>query len=199
MVLLATTLEIVQGLQTFHIGFIADADNVELEQVFTEKITQLNNKTKEFQLVPVVTNQNSTHFSSLDVQEQICSLVNKINMTVVVGPLNRKHVADTSNMLSILGIPNIVPIRLGRFKGNLWSSYQINLGMNPSKAPFVELLKLYDWNKVTVVYSNDDYGMSEMIGIVEAVSDDNSVTVVEEISVPVNNDNEQDWVDVGLR
>ena len=120
-------------------------------------------------------------------------------MTVVVGPLNRKHVADTSNMLSILGIPNIVPIRLGRFKENLWSSYQINLGMNPSKAPFVELLKLYDWNKVTVVYSNDDYGMSEMIGIVEAVSDDNSVTVVEEISVPVNNDNEQDWVDVGLR
>ena len=199
MVLLATTLEIVQGLQTFHIGFIADTDNGELEQVFTEKITQLNNKTKEFQLVPVVTNQNSTHFSSLDVQEQICSLVNKINMTVVVGPLNRKHVADTSNMLSILGIPNIVPIRLGRFKGNLWSSYQINLGMNPSKAPFVVLLKLYDWNKVTVVYSNDDYGMSEMIGIVEAVSDDNSVTVVEEISVPVNNDNEQDWVDVGLR
>ena len=103
-------------------------------------------------------------------------------------------------MLSILGIPNIVPTRTGRFGGALWSTYQMTLGAQPPKTPFLALLKLYDWNKVTIVYSKDDYGMSEMIGILDVISQDNTVFVVEEIPVPDSDfGNEDEWADVQLR
>ena len=196
----STLFEIVQGLQTFHIGFINDPEDPELQGVFSDKISKVNNKTMEFQLAPVVTNQDTKQVSSLNVQQKICNLLNNNNMTIVVGPFNRKHVADSSNMLSILGIPNVVATTIGNFEGNLWSSYQINIGSKPPKAPFLSILKQFDWNEVTIVYSKDDYGMFEMLGILDAVSKDNSVSVVEEISVPDNDvDNELEWINVGLR
>ena len=186
--------------RTFHIAYIRDPENPELYKVFTDKIERLNQETKEFQLFPVPTDQTSGTLSSLGVQKQVCRSINKNNVTVVIGPLNSEHVAETSNMLSILGIPNIVPTRTGRFGGALWSTYQITLGAQPPKAPFLALLKLYDWNKVTVVYSKDHYGMSEMIGILKAISQDNTVIVVEEIPVPGNDfGNEDEWADVQLR
>ena len=51
----------------FHIAYIRDPENPELYKVFTDKIEQLNQETKEFQLFPVPTEQTSGKLSSLGV------------------------------------------------------------------------------------------------------------------------------------